>query len=616
MAFSPRIVGAHRPDYHSINSILSFSAFAGKQDEELVLALYDFFTSTEDGTWHFWPIDELQGQPRIRRFTSDPVKLLSNYGWHICGQSATIMYGLYTGAGLKARQFGIPGHLLCEVFYNDAWHILDVDMWTWFRNEQGEIASAAELVQRSQELIVDNRDTSAPCNLPDRTLENYAATYARTEMVDGQIKDIHPHWSVRSHQLDYHLRSGESLVLSEEADGAFICPDEWLQLINDGHEEWHGHPVERFEPFRTYANGTWTYAPRLTAAYTDVEQGCWEREGLEQTDAGLQGSGRIVFRLQSAYICTAVPKIDESAITYRNGAHLHIKSSGALRVHLHLEEKMVQFAVLHGEQDVRLDMTAHMTARYAAMLEFELDEGACLHAFTFSTPIMVAPKSLPKLLAGENHLSLKQGDLYGMQTVPWKCIVDFTPDSDPHQEYVSAQNISVESWAQGWKCLAPTDPAQPVQAVYRLDAPRDRAFVWFHALCSVKEGPVAASPKRASLSWSTDGKQWQLIKEAAVDRTYMGWDMSIEDDCRLDRASTCIYLRVHSETAITGVEFYGHLDMSTVAATALTVEHQWYEGDQLRTAAFTDPAAYTLRCGAAAQRHRLILTGQSQEREA
>ncbi|NRA37344.1 MAG: hypothetical protein HRU15_04335, partial [Planctomycetes bacterium] len=66
---------------------------------------------------------------------------------------------------------------------------------------------------------------------------------------------------------------------------------------------------ERFEPFRTYGNGTWTYAPNLSSVYSDVERGLWQQSDTSQTDDGIVGAGSISFRIQSPYIFAANPDI-------------------------------------------------------------------------------------------------------------------------------------------------------------------------------------------------------------------------------------------------------------------------------------------------------------------
>ncbi len=614
MAFSPRVVCKHRPDYHSLKHILNSPQFAGKKDEELVLALYDFFTSTEDGTWHFWPVDELQGQPRIRRFTSDPVKLLSNYGWHICGQSAIIMYGLYTTAGFKARQYGAPGHLLCEVYYDDAWHILDVDMWTWFRNDKGAIASAYELANDAHRLIVENTNKSNPCNLPDRSLESYAEMYSKAETDDGNIGNVFPHWSVKSHQLDFYLRPGESVQRSEEYSEYFIFPDEWVGLTKDTAKEWHGHPIERFDPFRKNAGGHWTYAPQLSKAFKDVELGYWSKDGVEQIDSGITGNGHISFRIQSPYIFCAKPSIETGAVVYSDGAQLKVDTSGPVQVKLMLEGKSVDLGTVEGSAE--LDLTEHMTSRYEGIIVFNLDADAVLKSFAFTSPIMNAPKSLPKLCVGTNVMRVNGGDDYQQQTVPFKEIVDFSPTANPTELWQSAKNVVIKEWAGGWKLLEPKISGEKVEAIYHFNAPEGKQFAWFHALCSVKEGPFGEAKKQASLEWSIDGSNWQSLVQSDINNSKLGWDMSLENDCVLGQNTSDVYLRVVSETGITGVEFYGHIDCSAVASTPIRIEHQWHEGDKACATSIENMESYEVVCGAEPSRHVLTLTGLSQPRDA
>ena len=189
MSFSPRVVGVNRADFYDLRTILQSPQFAGKQGEQLALAIYNYFTSTVDGTYHFWSPNENEGCPRLRGDVSDPVKFLNVYGWMLCGNHALTLYELYRAAGFQARQFGLPGHSVCEVFYEGRWHFLDVDMWTWFRTPEGHIASAFELAKNAKSLIVDNTAKSNPCNLPDRDLPGYAAMYASGKTLDDHVAD-------------------------------------------------------------------------------------------------------------------------------------------------------------------------------------------------------------------------------------------------------------------------------------------------------------------------------------------------------------------------------------------------------------------------------------------
>jgi hypothetical protein len=604
-------VGVHRPDYHSLESVLNFSQFKGKSDEALVLALYDFFTSTIDGTYHFWPSDELQGQPRIRRYVSDPIKLFNCYGWHICGQSSVIQYALYHAAGLKARQFSIPAHVLCEVFYDDAWHVFDVDMWTWFRNKQGKIASAFELIKDAQSLIVENDNKSNPCNLPDRTLEDYAKTYSSAQTKDDHVKDIFPHWFVNAHQMDFHLRPGESVTISENPQGAFIFPDAWRESLANNGKEWQGHPRERFEPFRSYGNGEWRYQPRLSSDYGDLAHAVWSQTGTQQIADGIKGAGKVAFRIQSPYIFAAKPHVEEKGVRYSAGAQLQICGFGHISVILLLEEQTVRVAEFDGEIDELVDLTTYMTARYEVVIQFELGADALLQSFSFHAPIMTAPMSLPRLMCGQNKLELCTADKYQRKTIPWKHIFDFTPTANPLALCLRADNAIEESWAQGWKCLAPKDVNAPIDVVCVVEAPGDRTFSWFHALCSVKEAKEGQQNQSARFSRSTDGENWQLIKQSTLSATHLQWDMSLEGDVLLRSSEERVYLRIQSDSAITGLEFYGHLDASDLPNELIVIEHAWQEGQKVCKKRFVGVNEYTLECESAPSHHSITFSVDS-----
>ncbi len=294
-AFSPRIVGCFRPDFHCLESMLGSPQFAGRQGEDLVMAVYNHLTSQVDGTYHWWPSAENEGQPRVRRVNTDPIKIINAYGWAICGQMSHILYAIWTtagtAAGLKARLYGLPGHALCEVNYDGRWHHYDVDMWSWFRTPAGHVASAYELSQNARALIFENQNKSKPCNLPDRDLEGYANMYSKAEVANGDIASVRPDWMDRSHNMDFYLRPGETILRTSENQGRFVMPKGWLTFKKDFEKEWHGNPRERYAPFRTFGNGRWIYEPNLTEKYRDVAAGVWEKKGVRQRSLRAQRRG-------------------------------------------------------------------------------------------------------------------------------------------------------------------------------------------------------------------------------------------------------------------------------------------------------------------------------------
>jgi len=62
-----------------------------------------------------------------------PVKFINIYGCGFCDDSATNAELLFKSAGLsQARVWGLNGHVVPEVFYNGAWHMLDPDLEVFY----------------------------------------------------------------------------------------------------------------------------------------------------------------------------------------------------------------------------------------------------------------------------------------------------------------------------------------------------------------------------------------------------------------------------------------------------------------------------------------------------
>jgi hypothetical protein len=607
------VVGERRADFHCLETFLASPPFAGKTGEDLVLALYDYLTSTLEGTYHFWPPGETEGNPRLRRAVADPVKLLNVYGYAICGQTAQSMCAIYQAAGLPARVFGAPGHVLCEVYYDDRWHVLDVDMWTWFRTPEGHLAGAGELAERPRELILENTNRSDPCSLPDRPLKSYAEMYEKLETRDGEPVNIWPQWSVAAHTMDFRLRPGETLVRSQEHHGRFHMPQSWKESITRHKGEWHEHPRERYEPFRSFGNGRWTYQPTLSADAADFAAGLWEPSDLRQTAAGLEGPGAAVFRMQSPYPFCGVPDWSGEKITSADGVWLSLAGEGDVRTLVtDAEGKWNEVFCGDGEFDRTEDITPLLTARYGCLLKVELRDGSRLRALRFDGYVMTAPMSLPRLAEGDNRMELRCGDKHGLCTTPWKHAVDFRGDADTAAQFESCENAGVEQYVEGWNQLCP-GPDGPARLILRLDAPHGRPLAWAYVHLGVREGPADEARRHASLEWSADGKDWALFFEGEVSNSRQKWDAAVNGEATFPNPLDELWLRITSETPVTAVETVGHiLEPDTVDA-ALEVVHSWTEGAGRRT--FRAPRGeteYVICCGPDPSGHTIEMSVPSQ----
>ena len=617
-AFSPRVVGEHRADFYSLETLLASPPFAGKTGEALALALYDYFTSTADGTWHGWPMNECEGEPVDWGDVSDPVKLLNAYGWLICGQNAGMLYGLYRAAGLPARCFSLPGHNLCEVHYDGRWHVLDVDMWTWFRTPEGHIASACELAQHARALIVENRKKSSPCNLPDRRLDGYAQMYdqAQASLKDGQLTTIFPHWATRAHTMDFVLRPGETLIRSQGHEGRFHMPQSWQEFMKGpSKDEWHGIPRERFEPFRTVGNGRWIYAPDLTARTRDVELGVWRRQGLAQDARGLVGPGSAVFRIQSPYPFCGLPDWQTTPYTCSNGVWLTLAGAGPVTAEVtDAEGHFVAVASTRGTFARKPDITPLLEARYDALIRVTLAAGARLDRLAFEGYLMTAPLSLPRLAEGQNRMELRVLDKFRKRTTPWTMPVDFRSEAALKTALVClARGTLAPGSRNRLRVIPPADG--PAQAVFRFDAPEMRRFAWAYVIATVPEGPTNAPAQQATLEWSTDGASWTPFASLAIPNTPLQWDASIDGEIVPPEGIQTVWIRVTSETGVIALDLAGHLG-EPPSSGELRITHRWKEGGAEHVfEAPSGKAVYEVPCGRDPEVHTIEMRVPSVARQ-
>lgn len=62
----------------------------------------------------------------------DPVKYFNVYGYGLCDDSASNAEALFTKLGFTTRSWWLTGHVIPEVTYNNAWHILDPDLEVFY----------------------------------------------------------------------------------------------------------------------------------------------------------------------------------------------------------------------------------------------------------------------------------------------------------------------------------------------------------------------------------------------------------------------------------------------------------------------------------------------------
>lgn len=71
----------------------------------------------------------------------NPLCLLNSFETGLCDDRNAALVHLCHLVGLQARLYHLTGHLVAEVFYDSAWHMLDADWRVYFNDSRHEVAS-------------------------------------------------------------------------------------------------------------------------------------------------------------------------------------------------------------------------------------------------------------------------------------------------------------------------------------------------------------------------------------------------------------------------------------------------------------------------------------------
>ena len=374
---NPRVVVNGRRDWFSAASILKEALEPGMSKREVAIAIWRFL---KDNRYH--------NHPGRHDEVCDPVRFLNVYGYGLCGVSATNFMLLCEQAGLKARVWGLSGHVVPEAHFDGSWHMLDPDGEIYYLDDDGEtISSVATLEQRSDII----RKYPSPYYTD---ADNLVRIYTTTE--DNRRV---PHYEKPPgswHTLSYTLRPGESLMRSWDNWGRYFVVD----------RKWPADPAR-------YGNGRWTFEPVFKGGL--FRKGAESVRGVrvEQTDGGRAlapsrpgRQGVLVYRFASPY-----PFLDgtvEVAGEIEGKGRLGVAFSEDGEVWQTVWSEKSAGRIRAGIPMGRYFPNGYLQPVYTYFLKVTLSApeggGVQVRRLQFSSDVQVAPHSLPALEAGENEV--------------------------------------------------------------------------------------------------------------------------------------------------------------------------------------------------------------------
>ena len=135
----------------SLSAFASMASTAGS-DEAFAIAVWQYVSSQTNA---YCSAGSTFG------FTTDPMRILYGYGFGCCSQLAPTLASLWSGARAvnpyPTRIAVMAFHTVPEIFYGNAWHMLDPDHRVFYRNPDGSIASVAQILANPS-LVADTPD--------------------------------------------------------------------------------------------------------------------------------------------------------------------------------------------------------------------------------------------------------------------------------------------------------------------------------------------------------------------------------------------------------------------------------------------------------------------------
>jgi hypothetical protein len=113
-----------------------------------------------------------------------------------CNQASKLAIDLFESAGYKGRQVQLGTHLIAEVYYDQAWHYVDTDLFgngDIVRTDDGRIPSVRELgtpelVRKLDALAAFQEELAAVCTLPLNSSATYTLSHLSTTSPDRHIQ--------------------------------------------------------------------------------------------------------------------------------------------------------------------------------------------------------------------------------------------------------------------------------------------------------------------------------------------------------------------------------------------------------------------------------------------
>ncbi len=370
----------------------------------------------------------------------DPVKIFNVYGYCMCCCTSALFEALSRADGREARGRILNGHSVAETRYDDAWHMFDGSLMTFFPKPGSGVAASVDEISSAVDgwlkqhpdyrknggKLVDfmrqdgwtgykkGPELLAECPyyklgyLPART-HGWDAT-----MVEYDRKcEVYEYGYQVGHRAVFSLRPGESIVreaghrdlhvnMNEAPDWDGLrsrAPENDLVYVNDLVPGYRGGIV---------GNGVQRYAPDLST--NELALGAERYENLAVDKQGL---------------CVKDPSHPGVAVIAMSSPYVYLRGKLKIKVlgHGSLAKTVISLSTNNGRSfapfgsgetdgvyEAASDLSGKILRRYAYWLKLEMTTDAAnrarIESIVVENDFQHAPRTLPRLAQGRNTITV------------------------------------------------------------------------------------------------------------------------------------------------------------------------------------------------------------------
>jgi hypothetical protein len=418
----------------------------GMSDEEKALAIWESVLKFRH-----------QDAPPQEHFAAgcvhDPIKTFNVYGYGMCCCASCNVEALARYLGMQARGWGIQGHSVPEVSWNNGktWHMLDASLLTYFPKADGQIAGVGELVAGVRAWFAKNRgyqkneaklrefmraggwkkgpEILSRCPFYDDNGWFMAAThgwYSTMQEYDQALCKpfVYEYGYSQGYQVNIQLRKGESLTrhwsnkgLHVNMDGNGDPPGCLTTIVGDADGDLRYSPQYGDLAPGRIGNGTLTYEAPLADPDFALSALTFDNlvESIDKEPAAVHvkdkdRAGVLVVRMPSSYVY----------LTGQLAFNLVVGRSGSLAVTFSENHgrDWKEIANLTTSGDKRIDLKPFVFRRYDYRLKFTfMGAGTGLNSLKIVHDIQHSQRPLPALAQGKNNVTFQAGPQEGTITV-------------------------------------------------------------------------------------------------------------------------------------------------------------------------------------------------------